>query len=828
MQKSKGRKQFAASGKPQETKYTKVQGAVQFVLCSDHRKAPMNASDMEGTFKGRIKILSCSNKEAMLKGATVSFESYNNLVSVSPYWVYSTNKMQRRDRDGVLVLQEKVGFLCPTRLIESFTFSEWVYLCNENGTSCNGLPAGKLSQLLPNHFSIPMALMEKQPFFYKAPSVVTEFSDLTRLPLLVYACRFFGPNDLKQRRKLMQMPTDTLRKLKTQMEEEPWVLCWPAYMREHYSKLRCLKRDAYYSLSCSTATPVIDAAMMLYFSVVDRQERCGHTIFDKDHFFGTLPMMEISKRRELEVQVYLFLMEYALSWVKETSLFALRTHYEDAQNTVICLKAVIERAQKKPEPQRRGARVPHIYLKLTPDQEEIAAYIRTHALTVVEGKPGTGKTALIEFVFAHYRNVMMCTFVGMMAKSLQKRNGNRRDIAHTIHRLLYLSKTEVGKIWLRQFEVLVIDEFSNLSQHLLAKLLLVMPGVTRIVFVGDHYQLKPIDPGDPMGDLIEHFGSQMLTENLRVNKDLRVLQEAPSKIVDDCPEEIQHGPSLPVTCIGRHPESLVDLIKETGERKLMRFHVVTLANEGDGGRHQLNRLVEQAWETLGVINKKKENLVEIRRGCHLYKGCKIMFLKNYNKPLLEKLDKDNVLRSDPVANGELALIVTIDKQLDGWKLVLRDSDDVDADTKVVWIHKSNDERGVHPNHVDLGYATTTYKTQGREFPFVLLCIPTDPNVFWTRSHTYVGVSRAQRKCWVAGEWSDFLKISSRPDPYRRTCFGQMLRDGQSLVDNNVLTHYTPAPIVPLGDLVLIKDGKEAVVPSLQEIAEQRKNKKQHV
>jgi hypothetical protein len=717
------------------------------------------------------------------------------------------------------VLNEKAGLLQPTRLVDKLGKAELSYLCLENAS-----PAADFieNELMRDITACSIARFMDQPFVQEHDSPITTMSDLTRLPAMVYICRAFGADEnAKERRKLLEMDSATLKKLKHQMDTEPWFLCWPAYMKQHYGKLKCMKRKGYYFLQMMEIPAVVVSAMSLYFEVLDAQEERGHTIFSKESFFQYLPMMPLEQRKLLEEQIYDFLMEYALSWVDEKKgLFALRPHYEDSLITLSLLHDVVKRARDEPEPDRRGHRVPHKYLPLTPDQERIAMHIRTHAITIVEGKPGTGKTAEIEFVFAHYYAVMLSTFVGMMAKSLQKRNGERREIAHTIHRLIHMSKSPVGAEWLGKYQVLVVDEFSNVSQHLLRRLLEVMTNVRRIVFVGDHAQLKPIDAGDPMGDLKRHLGSQMLTENLRVKPHLKTLQEAPGLILEERWKEISHGPRLPITCIGR-PKSLTDLVRSLGHPKLMQFHVVVLVNEGADGRNHVNQLVESAWLELGVI--RKTNVVDIRRNCQIYPGCKITFLQNYNTPLLEKVGGQEI-RSDPVANGELGIVISIDKLFDGWKVVFRDSDEVDAEQKVVWVRKNVlDDRGVSAHHIDLGYATTTYKTQGREFLWVLFWTPpADRYICMTRAHAYVGISRAQEKCWIAGEWGDFLDICSRPDLPRRTCFNIMLKQRPLQVK---LTHYTPAPIIPLGNLTLITDPKEDVVPSLKQLIEDAKHKK---
>jgi hypothetical protein len=324
---------------------------------------------------------------------------------------------------------------------------------------------------------------------------------------------------------------------------------------------------------------------------------------------------------------------------------------------------------------------------------------------------------------------MITSFVGMMVKSLQKRNGRRREVAYTIHHLIAVGKyNKFGADWFARFEILCLDEFSNVSMSLFRKLICLFPKLKKIVLVGDHRQLKPIDCGDPMGDLIDCFGSQMLHDNLRVTPGLQALQIAPYLISSGRAREISFSNPFapnggPISFVQKteEPEDVLrpifKQILSNPKNKinlLMNTHIVVLLNKSADGRHKINEACEKVWLSLGVLKMPKNGreIVEVRYKLNLFVGCKIVFMQNYNTPIAVKIG-NFTHKSDTVANGELAIVKSISKCADGRgiKMIIVDSEDKadDPETKEVWIDA---KQGVHPMHVDLGYSSSTYRTQG--------------------------------------------------------------------------------------------------------------------
>lgn len=837
-------------------------GAVEFRLLSKFRDQPRLSADMDGYYRGQVQVLRCPFFEE-LEGKSIHMTLYNNLISCAPFFVYRvsdacyfTGPLKK-----AIVVPESAGLLRPVRLIDYLTRDDLHYmLIEERATPFSGVIMNKLMKLPETPSECwRMDNFMQQPFVNDHQSIVRDCSDLTRLNLTYQVFELLlmphngsseGQENLnKMRRRVYELERVQLEELNRILLQEPWLLCFPSVMRERFNKIPALSKHVYYQkalpqlllIQKPTVTPFpplhIAGAMAIFFECKEQQAQTNNTIFDRSAFLRLIHMCPMKERQELEQQAYDFLIQNNViafidkkgdddDDVNNALLFALKNDYEDAQSVVTELVNIKKRGSVSTAAPLtlRGSRVPHIYQALTDDQMHIAReHILTSWLTIVEGMPGTGKTSLIEFVFSHYRNVMLCTFVGMMAKALRMRCGDgRQEVAFTIHFLLTMARSEsaIGRKWLAMYEVLVIDEFSNVSQHLLAKLLPYMTGVRKIILVGDHRQLKPIEPGDPMRDLSEIFGVHELTQNLRVINALKSLQEAPRLIATERYQQIHFDQNI--QCIGR-PASLVQLFQEANTKNVMDVHVVVLTNKGPNGRMRLNQMCEEAWIKLGVLKKKDKKTVKVRAGLELFEGCKVCFTRNNNIPYQE-----GNIRSDPVANGELAVVKEIRKQLggfDGWRLVLLSGPD--KEEKVVWVSKSAPKNtAVHPSDISLGYATTTYKTQGQQFPYVLFWNEKNPGPQWTRSHAYVAVSRAQKRCWIAGTQEEFFTICSKRDRFRRTCFSRMLQQHQhELTEKEANSSTQREKIVPVGDLVLI-DRHEPCVPTLNEVMNQQNNKRQ--
>jgi AAA domain len=564
------------------------------------------------------------------------------------------------------------------------------------------------------------------------------------------------------------------------VRERPWVCVFYAPMKTTY-KCTPLTERQYEVLVGGVRVPAhVRAALAVYFQA----QRTDDTLFslgDYECHLRAHCVDETERGRALE-----FLEHYTLRWVdKDALLFTWNHHWRFAQLALDALDALLDRARTRaPECRPEDACVPVRPLPLTLAQRAIAAHVRTHAVTIVEGFPGTGKTVLVTDTVATFSRVLCCSLTGMMVQEIQRRCGNHPEVAFTIHSILQYRKCggDAAAQWLDAVDTLIVDEFSNVPARLFAKLLCAVPNVVRLVLVGDHNQIRPIEPGDPMADMTQCFGVCALTDILRVEPHLSALYMAPKLMVEENAElEFNDdGPLsfVPVTQdVNRQQAAMCAIVNEivARDRDLMHHHVVCLKN---ATRRMLNTFIENTLCNLGVL-KKPPTVTRVGYGVPIYEGCKITFTQNYKR----MCELDETTRGEPVCNGELAVVLWVRTTARATVVGVTDG----FRRKTVVLSKQVAD-AVDPAHVEMGYVTTTTKVQGKEFARVVFWNTVDPVDFWTRSHAYVAISRGKERVWVVGPPGYLERMCRNVDRERRTVMGHLL-ETRALVD-----HALPASV----------------------------------
>lgn len=704
-------------------------GALQFSLLPDARVTPRDLEDFENYYCGDVLIHACPRQPSLV-GTRINMK-VSNMLSTTPYYIYGAAQVELQQKT-TLVIDHKAG-CCEAKRIKPGAWSGHD-VAHFVGELMQASPSwgAHVERVLQRVSSIDGSALSALMARLKPASTVLHEMDVVRLPYagMLFPYLIGTGADPKRKKTFHALKTHQLLELHRMLSTAPWDLVWRTPMRTLY-RLDPIKQAFYERIVRDmgiVVPPHIHYALRIYFNMIGQRDEDKHTLFLSSSYNTVLPCIQRSERERLESMVYAYLYDRDVVAVAPHYL-ALKHDYKDATDTAALLMEIHKRSAQEPEPKLRGARVPQLYPVLTARQQEIATHILHHDITIVEGLPGTGKTALITSMFAHFKRAMMASFVGAMVRSLQKRNGGRREVAHTIHHLLCVAKYqgEDAKKWLSWYEVLIVDEFSNVSMRLFAKLLALFPNVRKLILVGDHRQLQPIDCGNPMADMLRRYGSHLLRDNLRVVPALVALQEAPRLIAEGRATRIQFSDNGPLTLVPRQLDTkhMLQGIFETiranknSNQSLLATHIVLLLNNSSDGRHAVNRAAMEAYEEMRVL-RPPSHTVYIRYGVSIYSGCKITILKNYNVPIEVRFGTTAICKSDPVCNGELFIVKRVERCVHparGVKIVVTDSaDDSDVDAiRTLWI---DTKQGIHPGHVDHGYATTTFKTQGNRCFFI--------------------------------------------------------------------------------------------------------------
>ena len=418
---------------------------------------------------------------------------------------------------------------------------------------------------------------------------------------------------------------------------------------------------------------------------------------------------------------------------------------------------------------RKGNQVPCLPSgALTDEQRRFVQHVRENQVSFLEGAPGTGKSETIVALLNEYESPMIVTFVGMMVDALQKRLGGRIGTVHTIHHVIYTAKS--NSKWLKQFDIIIMDEGSNVDAKLLSEFLRVMPLVCRLVIVGDLGQIYPIKPGCPFADLTRAFPEHcfQLTQNKRA--EAMVLVDA-AKSIREGKGAIEFGGCLRLIESEDMEGTIKQLLLELGlglpnpNPNPMDMQIVTLRNKD---RKALNAVAE------GVLHPKiPKDARRVNRETLLYPGQKIQFTKNTKPPACI------------VRNGELGLVQE-----------LVDSRTIIVSGKKVIIG----EHEVKAKDIQPGYATTCNKAQGSEWKHIIFWIHADAYLKFSREYAYVAISRAKTSCTViCPSRAEFDKLCAQRALPRRTLLRYYLETMPIIIPLHPFEH------------VALKDPKDLVL-----------------
>lgn len=401
-------------------------------------------------------------------------------------------------------------------------------------------------------------------------------------------------------------------------------------------------------------------------------------------------------------------------------------------------------------------------IKLANSQKEAVEGAFLNGIEVITGGPGTGKTTIINCIVSIFEGlglkVYMAAPTGRAAKRMAEATGRE---AKTIHRLLEIgsySEEEVDEIENEtssiECDVLIVDEASMIDISLMNALLKAMQIGTRLIIVGDVDQLPSVGPGNVLRDIIESEAVKVV----RLNEIFRQGQE--SMIVQNA-HLINEG-KMPILntknsdfYLERATESEIMLEKIIGlvKTRLPKFNnswnsikdiqVLSPMRKGIMGIDNLNTQLQQ------VLNPKSNDKDEVEVKDMIFRvGDKVMQIKN-NYTL--KWNKNNSSEEGKgVFNGDVGYITEINEDED--KITVCFEDD-----KIVEYEESD------LDEITLAYAVTIHKSQGSEFPVVIMPMFMGPPLLMNRNLLYTGITRAKKLVVLVGSSKvvEFMKDNNR-------------------------------------------------------------------
>ena len=392
-------------------------------------------------------------------------------------------------------------------------------------------------------------------------------------------------------------------------------------------------------------------------------------------------------------------------------------------------------------------------IRFSPRQREAIASALAHGVLVITGGPGTGKTTIIKCIIrllSDNGTVLLCAPTGRAAKRMTEACGAE---SKTIHRLLEYSGDE-GCFARNQDEPLeadcvIVDETSMVDLLLMRSLLRAIQPGTRLLLVGDSDQLPSVGAGNVLGDILQSGAVPCvrLTDIFRQSETSRIIVNA---------HRINHG-EMPLlnekgtdffferqSGFQQAAQSIVQLVtarlprflgipeRDWARESVRRIQVLAPARKGECGVNALNVLLQQA------LNPPARNRPSLQFGETLYRlGDKVMQTHNDYQLPWRRETPAGWEEGTGVFNGDVGFVTAVDPEERSLTVLF------DEEREVVY-------QSAQLENLDLAYCLSVHKSQGSEFPVVVMPVVGGPPMLLTRNLFYTALTRAKSLVVLVG------------------------------------------------------------------------------
>ncbi len=377
-----------------------------------------------------------------------------------------------------------------------------------------------------------------------------------------------------------------------------------------------------------------------------------------------------------------------------------------------------------------------------------------NGIFIISGGPGTGKTTTINMLIQYFEaeglDFMLAAPTGRAAKRMTEATGYE---ASTIHRLLEVSGImedrgrenpfERNEQYPLETDAIIIDEMSMVDIHLFNALLKAVTIGTRLILVGDRNQLPSVGPGSVLKDMMESncFPTVILKKIYRQANTSDIVVNA-HKINAGEPLNLNNANKDFFFLEREDIPSILGVIVYLVKEKLPGYvkaepydiQVMTPMRKGHLGVENLNKVLQM------YLNPSDERKIEKEHGNFVFReGDKVMQVKNNYQLDWDVINKYGMSmeKGHGIFNGDMGIIKKINS--------ISETVEVEFDEykKAIYTFKQLDE-------LELAYAITIHKSQGSEYPAVIIPILSGPKMLFNRNLLYTGVTRAKSCVTLVG------------------------------------------------------------------------------
>ena len=453
----------------------------------------------------------------------------------------------------------------------------------------------------------------------------------------------------------------------------------------------------------------------------------------------------------------------------QTQIYAASFYYMEA-NTATMLKRLnvsYDVSDAEIEQQIRGIEKKS---GMTLDEHQVTAVKEAvrNGLLVITGGPGTGKTTTINTIIRYFEleglEIFLAAPTGRAAKRMSETTGFE---ARTVHRMLELNGGAEGSGGFERDEsnpleadVIIVDEMSMVDISLMYSLLKAISVGTRLILVGDVNQLPSVGPGSVLRDIIQSHACNvvMLTKIFRQASTSDIIVNAHK--INHGEEVILDNKSMDFFFLKRYDaDVIINVVLQLIKQKLPKFvdatpydiQVLTPMRKGLLGVERLNGILQR------YMNPPANDKVEKEYGSTVFReGDKVMQTKN-NYQLAWEIRTKFGLTVDKglgIFNGDMGIIRQINDFAE--QMII----EFDEGRMVEYPYKLLDE-------LELAYAITIHKSQGSEYPAVVIPLLGGPMMLMNRNLLYTAVTRARKCVTLVGNEVTFQQMIQNTSQQKR-------------------------------------------------------------
>ena len=407
---------------------------------------------------------------------------------------------------------------------------------------------------------------------------------------------------------------------------------------------------------------------------------------------------------------------------------------------------------------------------MTLDEHQVTAVKEAvrNGLLVITGGPGTGKTTTINTIIRYFEleglEIYLAAPTGRAAKRMSETTGFE---ARTVHRMLELNGGAEGSGGFERDEsnpleadVIIVDEMSMVDISLMCSLLKAISVGTRLILVGDVNQLPSVGPGSVLRDIIQSHACNvvMLTKIFRQASTSDIIVNAHK--INHGEEVVLDNKSMDFFFLKRYDaDVIINVILQLIKQKLPKFvdatpydiQVLTPMRKGLLGVERLNGILQR------YMNPPANDKVEKEYGSTVFReGDKVMQTKN-NYQLAWEIRTKYGLTVDKglgIFNGDMGIIRQINDFAE--QMII----EFDEGRMVEYPYKLLDE-------LELAYAITIHKSQGSEYPAVVIPLLSGPMMLMNRNLLYTAVTRARKCVTLVGNEVTFQQMIQNTSQQKR-------------------------------------------------------------